>query len=201
MKSFKKLGLSFAGLLFVAGISGVTAQAAAVNSQTKDTPATVEINDNGSTDPDPFPEDQDNLLLTGAPANYSFSTTLKNSMYTVQATGLDDGSQAVSVFNDKIARDWSVQAKVKDDQIETENGKTAVVNSFKVNDKQLVGTGATGIVAVAASTKDKDNNTGTIKTPVTSAEIQFTDTDNALKAGDKLTGLINYKLYNTVDAK
>ncbi|MEO1769220.1 WxL domain-containing protein [Candidatus Enterococcus ferrettii] len=184
------LGLSFSSV----------ASADEVVNQTKETPANIEIKDNDdTTDPlDPTDPDQKYLTLEKVPEAYDFSTKLQGQQVETSAT-LDD---SIDVFNDRIQRDWSVKAQVTDNNLALE-GKTSKlpVNNFKINDTELVGTGATGIVAKAEADKTAENNTGLIETAVTSVDIKFTDTNRELKANDKLSGTITYQLYNTPDAK
>jgi hypothetical protein len=141
------------------------------------------------------------LTLEKVPSNYNFESKLQNNQYAIASGTITDGS--IDVFNDTIARDWSVKASVDGNTI-TRNGdsKTFAVTSFKVNDQELTnGTGVDGIVAKAQAAKTDTNNTGVIKTSVTAISIGFTDTDKALRVNDKLAGKIDYQLFNTADAQ
>lgn len=204
MKSIKLLGLGIAGLALLY-TAAPQASAVVVANQQKDTPTQVEIEDatdptNPTKDPlDPNDPNQKHLTLDAVPDSYNFKGKLQNKDYSLNAQLTD---KSINVFNDLTTRDWSVKANVVDGKL-AKAGDASVtfdVTKFLVNTDELIATGATGIVAQAATDKTADNNTGLIKTPVTSVTVGFTDVNNVLKVGDKLTGTIHYQLYNTVDA-
>ena len=194
--SYLAIGLISAGL--VSGVSMREVSAEVVTGQTRETPVTVDVKDSDETvDPlDPTDPTQQRLLLKKVPENYNFETTLKNEDYTIEAT-LED--EKVTVFNDRSVRDWSVKASVTDNQISS--GNTIFdVSSFKVNNVELVGTGATGVVAKSAEDKTVTNNTGTLSTAIESVNIEFSDAEGTLKVGSQLSLTISYSLYNTSNA-
>lgn len=194
--------LSFVAFSTIAVAFGVTsAHAAAALDQQKNTPTVVTIQDDTDTKADPTAPNEKLLTLEKVPSNYNFESKLQNNQYAIASGTITDGS--IDVFNDTIARDWSVKASVDGNTI-TRNGdsKTFAVTSFKVNDQELTnGTGVDGIVAKAQAAKTDTNNTGVIKTSVTAVSIGFTDTDKALRVNDKLAGKIDYQLFNTADAQ
>lgn len=201
MKNIKLFGV----VLFsttVLGIltSGVLASAAEVSGQTGETPATVIIKDS-TDDPDPLdPSDlaQTHLLLTAVPSSYNYESELKNNgTYSIKGTVTGD-NQSISVFNDRSSREWSVKATVQNNHL-TMGTSTFDVSNLTINSTELVGTGVDGIVAKNSDTTTA-NNTGTINTPVTTTSIDFSDPGSVLKAGDTLSGIVNYQLYNTSDA-
>jgi len=202
MKSRKTVLVTFASAAILLPTLSQSVSAAEVVGQTKETPTiiTIKDNDDGSgTDPlDPTDPTQKNLTLEKVPTNYDFETKLQGE--TVEAsTTLDE---TIEIFNDRIDREWSVKATVVSDALNlTKNGSKLTVNEFKINNVDLVGTGATGIVAQAAENKTAENNTGLVKTSVKNLSIKFTDKNRELKSGDTLEGTINYQLYNTPDAK
>jgi len=173
-----------------------------VVSQKKETPAVVTIKDNDDgtgTDPlDPTDPTQKNLTLEKVPTNYDFETKLQGETVEASSTLTD----TIDVFNDRIDREWSVKANLADNELNlTKNSSKLAVNEFQINDVDLIGTGATGIVAKAAESKTAENNTGLVKTSVSNLSIKFTDKNRELKAGDTLEGTISYQLYNTPDAQ
>lgn len=174
-----------------------------VADQKDETQTTIEIidNDDGSgTDPlEPTDPNQKNLTLEHVPGNYDFETKLAMDEYSLDAT-LED---SVDVFNDRVDRQWDVKAEVADNELSLERDEAykLEVSSFKINETELVGTSESGIVAEAAESKTKENNTGLIKTSVSDVSIKFTDHDNELIAGDILDGTINYQLYYTREAE
>lgn len=185
----KTLSAVFAGLILV-NIGGVAAFAAEVPGQTGSTPTTLTITDATSGD----------LRLDAVPATYAFETEIENGTYSL-STGTIGTPGNIVVSNDSIAQAWSVRATVANNQLTRAAAPaTFDVNSFQINGAQLVGTGATGIVARSATTPDAGNNTGQITTPVTSIAIGFTDPSNVLQVNNVLNGTINYQLYNTADA-
>lgn len=169
---------------------------------TQETPTIITVidNDDGSgVDPlDPTDPNQKNLLLETVPKNYQFKTKLQGQTVTASTKV----SETLDVFNGRINREWSVKAQVVDNQlILARSNEKLVVTSFKMNQIELVGTGATGIVAQATANKTAQNNTGVIKTAISDLKITFNDLNRALIAGDTLNGKISYKLYNTPNAQ
>lgn len=194
--------LSFVALSTMAIAAGVTnAHAAATPDQQKNTPTVVTIQDDTDTKADPTAPDEKLLTLEKVPSNYNFESKLQNNQYAISSGTITDGS--VDVFNDTVNRDWSVKASVDGNTITRDgDSKAFTVTSFKINDQELTnGTGDNGIVAKSQADKTGANNTGVIKTPVTSVSIGFTDTDKVLKVNDKLLGKIDYQLFNTADAQ
>ncbi|ALS36866.1 hypothetical protein ABID30_001933 [Enterococcus rotai] len=170
--------------------------------QTKETPIIITVidNDDGTgVDPlDPTDPTQKNLLLETVPKNYQFKTKLQGQTVTAAAKS----QETLAVFNDRIKREWSVKAQVVDNQLRiVRSNEQLTVTSFKINQTELVGTGATGIVAQAATNKTAQNNTGVIKTAISDLSIVFNDLNRELIAGDALEGTISYKLYNTPNAQ
>ena len=170
-----------------------------VANQKKETPLVVEIKNNGiEIDPlDPTDPNQQLLNLNKVPTQYNFETTVKNVDYSIDGT-VTDGT--INVFNDRIDREWSVKASVKDNSFPL-NGKNIAVTSFKINAEELLGTGGNGIVAKAQAEKTAGNNTGTISTEINNVSIKLSDTEGVLKGGDTLNGTISYQLYNTANAE
>lgn len=199
MKKINYVGLSLAVLGVLGGLTGEVVSAAEVEDQTKETPTTVIIKDNDEgVDPlDPTDPSQKLLNLTKVPTKYNFETTVKQSNYSIDGT-VTDGE--INVFNDRISREWSVKATVKDNKLSV-NSENLAVTSFAINEKELVGSGAAGIVAKAETNKTAENNTGTISTAVNKVSIGFSDPDSVIKTGDTLSGTISYQLYNTATAQ
>lgn len=199
MKFTKILSLSFVSAIAVLGLNGVTASAAAVVGKTDSTPATVTIKDPDKP-VDPTDPDQTRLTLDNVPTAYDFETSVRNKAYTISANALTN--QSVDVFNDYTPQAWSVKATVLNGVIkdDTDAENPYDVTSFTINGEELVGTSSKGIVAKNNATPTAANNTGELSTAITSATISFTDTNNILKVGNKLTGTISYQLYNTIDA-
>lgn len=199
MKKINYVGLSLAVLGVLGGLTGEVVSAAEVVDQTKETPTTVIIKDNDEgVDPlDPTDPSQKLLNLTKVPTKYNFETTVKQSNYSIDGT-VTDGE--INVFNDRISREWSVKATVKDNKLSV-NSENLDVTSFAINEKELVGSGAAGIVAKAEANKTAENNTGTISTAVNKVSIGFSDPDSVIKTGDTLSGTISYQLYNTATAQ
>ena len=194
-------------LLVTAAILGASTQANAekveteVSGQKGSTRTTVTVKDQGSeTDPlDPEDPTQTHLTLESVPSNYNFDTTVSNKNYTIGAALTD---QNIVVFNDRVKRNWSVKATLEDNQIKR-GSDVFPVSSFIVNEAQLVGTGVTGIVAQAKddATKNAQNNTGNISTPINELKIAFSDSKNVIKVKDTLEGKVTYQLYATMGAE
>lgn len=183
---------------FIASVGTASAHAAVIPDQKQDTKTAVTINDN-SQPTDPTKPGEKNLTLDNAPTNYNFKTKLQHDSYSIDSG--DISGESINVFNDTVARDWSVKANVVNNQLSRSDSKTFPVTTFKINDQEIAATGATGIVAQAATDKTDANNTGLIKTPVSSISIGFTDANKDLKVGDTINGDIQYQLYNTPDAQ
>lgn len=174
------------------------AEVIADGQQRKSTTTTVEIKDDKDT-PDPLnPTDpnQKHLTLESVPSEYKFTSKLTHKTYSIEDHAVS--GKSIDVFNDRSDRDWSVKASIPTNQL-TIGDKQFPVTSFKINDTEIVAQGETGIVS-KVGTKDA-TNTGLIKKAVEKLAISFTDNDLQLKAGDTLSGKIEYKLYNTPDAK
>lgn len=109
----------------------------------------------------------------------------------------------MAVFNDLIEQAWSVKATVVGNIVTADNtaNTTFDVDTFKIGETLVRGTGADGIIFKSEGTPTAQNNTGELSKALSSAEISFTDKDNVLKVGNNLQGKISYQLYNTVDAK
>lgn len=160
----------------------------------------IDNNDGSDVDPlDPSKPDQTMLILTEVPSNFDFSTKISNKTYNItsgEATG------SIKVLNDRIDRDWSVKATLKDNQIKKSDDVVFDVTSFKVNGEDITATGSKPVAtAVAAADRNTQTNSGTLSREITGLEITFTDTDNTLKVDDALTGTVNYSLYNTMNAQ
>lgn len=181
------------------------------------TTTNVSIIDNADpTNPDdkdplnPADPDQKMLTLDSVPREYNFETKLQQgNAYSIEsAKSITEGlsrEKDIEVFNDRTDRNWSVKAVVENNELtRTGDAKIFKIGGFTITtdtEHDLFGTGDAAIVAKSAVDKTTANNTGTIKTPVTAASISFSDPDKALKADDKLSGQIDYTLYNTIDAQ
>ncbi|MGM0218939.1 BspA family leucine-rich repeat surface protein [Enterococcus sp. AZ126] len=144
---------------------------------------------------------QTELVLSTVPSAFSFTTSIQRENYTLSQI-LPTG-QDIVVKNDRLDREWSVRAKLLNNQLTTTEATPKVfsVSSFKVNQTELAGTGAPGVIlAQAPNAKTLESNIGSIQTPVTSASIQFVDVNHQLNAGTTLKGTIQYQLYNTAAA-
>jgi len=186
----------------VTSVSEISANAEELSGSPKytDTQITI-VDEDDSVDPlEPTDPDQSHLTLEYVPANYNFNAKLKNGTYEL-SSNLD--GESIDVFNDRISREWSVKASVVDNSLELVDNESQVfgVTSFKINNIELIGTGADGIIAVSEENKTGENNTGLIQTAVESVSINFEDTDTILKVGDALSGSILYQLYNTPNAE
>lgn len=186
---------------FMSATVGMTsvhgAEVIADGQQRKSTTTTVEIKDDKDT-PDPLnPTDpnQKHLTLESVPSEYKFTSKLTHKTYSIEDNAVS--GKSIDVFNDRSDRDWSVKASIPTNHL-TVGDKQFPVTSFKINDTEIVAQGETGVVS-KVGTKD-ETNTGLIKKAVEKLAISFTDNDLQLKAGDTLSGKIEYKLYNTPDA-
>ncbi|WP_242596550.1 hypothetical protein [Enterococcus plantarum] len=194
----KKLVLSSALLAIIGvGTIGTSVFADEVQGNSKESKVNVTIEDEDSgTDPlDPTDPDQKLLNLISVPEKYDFTSSLTNGTYSLTTTLSD---QDIEVFNSRSTREWSVKASVAENKL-TSDSTNFDVTSFKINNNELVGAGATPIVAKNGGLTD-EANTGTLSTPVTTASISFSDPSGKLKVGSQLTGTINYQLYNTANA-
>ncbi|MGX7203130.1 hypothetical protein BCR22_11920 [Enterococcus plantarum] len=194
----KKLVLSSALLAIIGvGTIGTSVFADEVQGNSKESKVNVTIEDEDSgTDPlDPTDPDQKLLNLISVPEKYDFTSSLTNGTYSLTTTLSD---QDIEVFNSRSTREWSVKASVAENKL-TSDSTNFDVTSFKINNNELVGAGATPIVAKNGELT-AEANTGTLSTPVTTASISFSDPSGKLKVGSQLTGTINYQLYNTANA-
>ncbi|WP_285015761.1 BspA family leucine-rich repeat surface protein [Lactococcus garvieae] len=142
----------------------------------------------------------DFLELNLVPNSIDFETTLESDEY-LATQNFENSS--IMIYNSLLERNWAVKATIQKDELITyidETKNSYPVTSFLMNDVELVGTGATGIVMQAQQDKTSENNTGEISKKVDIAKINFLDTKSSLKAGNKLVGQINYQLYNTPSA-
>ena len=142
----------------------------------------------------------DFLELNLVPNSIDFETTLESDEYL--ATQNFENSSII-IYNSLLERNWEVKATIQNDELITsidETKNSYPVTSFLMNDVELVGTGATGIVMQAQQDKTSENNTGEIAKKVDTVKINFLDTKSSLKVGNKLVGQINYQLYNTPNA-
>lgn len=131
-----------------------------------------------------------------------------------------DGLPSIDVQVGKVAANWSVEATMSDTDNETskifkvdgsgtqDKSFPYIVTSFKIktddSDAELLGTGATKVVAKAVEGEENrtpENNTGLIQRNVTEASIAFSDPKVSLKVKDKLTGTIHYVMKAVPDAK
>lgn len=208
----KKLicGLSLLGAMVMSVSATVPAYAAEMGSDAYPNGNTSTANVDITDDKDPeHPDDPDNptgvdLALIKTPLSYDFTTNLRSDgSYDLDAdsTKLQSDNASIVVFNNRIDRNWSVTAELAGSKITGENNKVGTVSSFLINGTEIVGTANKGIVATSPEDKTNENNTGNISKEVKSAKITFKDDNSAFKAGDKLTGTINYKLYNTATAE
>lgn len=149
---------------------------------------------------DPTDPNQRNLILEKVPENYHFKAALQEQEQMIETSTAIDST--VDVFNDQYDSGWFVKAEVVDNELNlTDRDSKLAVNSFQINNTELVGTGITGIIAKSADDKTIENNTGLIQTPVTDLSITFTDSNRELRDGDSLEGSINYQLYTIPSAK
>lgn len=200
MKTIKIITLSAVTILATIAVA-LPAHADEITNSKKATPTEVQITD--ATDPkDPLdPEDpekpvdpnQAHLVLNKVPSAYKFTSTVSNREYSITDGQIDNG--VIEVFNDRTNRQWSVKASVAENKLSL-NTNTFAVSSFKLNDEEIVGTGATGVVFNSA---DTDGIAGTKTKTVDNISISFTDPNGVLKPGDTINGLINYQLFNTVN--
>ncbi len=195
MKTIKIITLSAVTILATIAVA-LPAHADEITNSKKETPTEVQITD--ATDPeDPLPggevdPNQSHLVLNKVPSAYKFTSTVSNEKYSITDGQIDDG--VIEVFNDRTNRQWSVKASVAENKLSL-NTNTFAVSSFTVNKKEIVGTGATGVVFNSA---DTDGIAGTKTEAVDKISISFTDPNGVLKPGDKINGVINYQLFNTV---
>lgn len=223
MKTTKLMGLAMTGLV-LAGMGGQGVSAAVVENSdgtnatdkttvangVNNTTTTVEIIDNlDPTDPlDPTSPTQEMLTLEKVPSLYGFKSKLVNNGQYEITSGTIEGDP-ITVYNDRVDRAWSVKAVVKDNQLAKKGTTdTFAVSSFSITtgteDKAVdIVTGSDGIVskAVDEASRTGANNTGLLKTTVSSIGIKFTDPEGKLKVKDTIEGTIQYTLYNTIDAK
>lgn len=146
-----------------------------------------------STDPD-----QTSLMLTNVPGEFRFNSTLKyNGAYAIKN---NMSGQNVTVFNDDSNRKWSVKANVVGNsfcinkQSNSNTNEKINIDSFLINNTQLIGTGSSGIIATSSG------KVGEMNIAVSSAEIRFVDTNRSLGIGDSLSGSVTYQLYDTANA-
>lgn len=153
-----------------------------------------------SVDPlDPSDGNQRSLVLKAVPTAFDFQTELKPKSYRLSQNLTN---QAVEIYNDRLARDWSVKASVLNNQLTLENALNEYfpISSFKINQVELTGTGNQGIIVQSVTDKTLFNNVGVMKQPISQASIDFQDENGRLKASNTLKGTINYQLYNTPNA-
>lgn len=195
---FKKLVIGLTGLTIVSlggGVALTTVHADKVPGEDKTTATEVTIIDS--------PDNNGTLKLIHVPEKYSFATKLQSTgQYTITgATVTNDAN--ITIFNDKSSQDWSVKASIDNTELSTKDGKKATVTGFKINGQSLMGENANQVVYNAASDKTEANNTGWLSKVVTNdgLSVSFNNATHDLKAGDVLTGTVNYSLYNTPNAK
>lgn len=199
----KKVTLMSVAVLGFIGLQAGVAQAAEVQGQGKETPTTITIKDvddkDGGVDPlNPTDKNQKHLTLEKVPGTFDFTSTLQNNVY--QLDGAISKGNTIEVFNDRSARDWSVKATVKENEIKSDK-HTFKVTSFKVDGEEIAATGSKGVVFKSATDKTNTTNTGLLTKAVNEVAINFTDTERVLKAGDQLNGTIEYQLFNTPTAE
>lgn len=188
-----------------AALVGTTKVNAAEIETSKDkfnTDTTITIQDAGQDGEkdklDPKDPTQTDLYIDSVPGSFDFSTKVMNKQYTIDSGVVTGDNKTINVFNNRIDRDWSVKAALVNDQITRKTDNTTYgVTEFNFNGVNVTSTGQSAIVAKAAETKTAANNTNVISTEVTGLSIKFNDAESALKAGDSLTGVIKYSLYNT----
>lgn len=190
MKTIKIITLSAVTILATIAVA-LPAHADEITNSKKATPTEVQITD--ATDPEnPENPGQSHLVLNKVPSAYKFTSAVSNGKYSITDGQIDDG--VIEVFNDRTNREWSVKASVAENKLSL-NTNTFAVSSFTVNEKEIVGTGATGVVFKST---DTDGIAGTKTEAVDKISISFTDPNGVLKDGDKINGVINYQLFNTV---
>lgn len=184
------------------GKSNTTEEKTIIENGVNNTDTTVKIIDNTDptdpTDPiDPTDPTQKMLVLEKVPSAYNFESKLTNGNYSIESGKVE--GDPITVFNDRIDRDWSVKAFVQDNKLYTDKENKSgnfTVDSFTINGHDII-TGEDSIVAKSLENKTAENNTGRLKTEVKSIGINFKDNDGALKVGQSIYGTIQYTLYNT----
>ncbi|WEV45133.1 hypothetical protein OZX60_06785 [Streptococcaceae bacterium ESL0687] len=194
--------------------TGTTPVTVQVNDESDPDP----INPVTPTDPtSPVLPGQTRLTLNHVPTAYDFQTTVSDGQYTVNSGTIGsgtagDGSEDIVVFNSKVGRKWNVKATVANEQLSiTKSGTTTnfPVTSFKITStgangngsaQEVSATGYQGVVAqdvnaASGATLDAENNTSSMSIPVSAVSIGFTDNTHVIKAGDTVTGTIDYQLY------
>lgn len=192
---------------FILSAYGTTVNAdVIVNSEGMETQTKITVvdTDESGVDPlDPTNPTQTHLTLDHVPTDYNFTTILSNGVYNITA-GLTENPEVqndsyISVFNDRMSREWSVKAEVVGNKITDNNNNTYDVNSFKINDIEIAETGATGIVFKSGNLDS--SNTGSLNESVDSVNISFNDSEKNLKVDDTIMGTISYTLYNSANAQ
>ncbi|WEV60627.1 WxL domain-containing protein [Streptococcaceae bacterium ESL0729] len=239
MNAKKLLGLGLAGAVLV-GSGAATAFAAdenhVVTGQTNNSQFNITILDDDTVHPNPDPINppvptdptspvapgQTSLTLEHVPTKYEFSQKVSNGTYSIASGTIGsgtpgDGTDAITVFNDRGSRVWNVKAEVRGQALTlgaVNPGTPGTpdadlpVTQFNITTNGANGngtatnvatTGYNGVVAKSAASPSSANNTGTISTQVTAVSINFTDSKNQLKAGDQVNGTIDYQLYMVTD--
>lgn len=146
----------------------------------------------------PTDPDQTSLTLNNVPNEFRFNSTLKyNGIYIIKN---NMSGQNITVFNDDSNRKWSVKANVVGNvfdinkQSNSNTNEKINIDSFLINNTQLIGTGYSGIIATSSG------KNGEMNIAVSSAEIRFVDTNRLLGIGDSLSGSVTYQLYDTANA-
>lgn len=192
----KKIVL-FSSLIFgLTLFNEINAEADAISGQDKETKTKITIIEDTSNDP------TKGLELLSVPSDYNFSAELSKKEYTVSSGKITEDDEAIKegivVFNSQSKRDWSVKANVVNNELSNSKSQKFEVNSFVINNKEVVGTGNDGIVAISTASTQK---TGIINTEVNNVSIKFTDNRGLLRENDVITGAIKYVLYNTLNAE
>lgn len=145
-------------------------------------------------------ENQESLTLNKVPATFDFETPLMHKNYSITQ---ELENERIEIYNDRLSRDWSVMASISNNQLEMgdHSNITFPISSFKINETELVGTGAKGIVFNSVADKSIENNVGTLQVPIHQISVAFQDSEGQIKASTSLKAMVNYQLYNTSNAE
>lgn len=187
MKKNKVLGICIVGILLVSSKASVV-NAEELLGQSKETQIRIVItgDNNGLVSKD----NKKTLSLDRVPGKYNFKSILEDEEYKLDAS-LNDTE--VEVFNNYTTSDWAVKAELKDDELTLMCNESEIfkVNSFRVNDKEILKVGSDGLIAKSINNKKIRN-----KAYINKMSMSFLDIKDILKENDTLNGLINYQLYN-----
>ena len=153
---------------------------------------------------DPTDPTQQSLTLNKVPVKFDFEAKIQPKSYTLNYSVSDEENSTLEIYNNRLDRDWSVKANVKNNQFTSDKNGTTYdypITSFKMNEEELVGTGSNGVVFAAEKEKTFDNNLGALKKAIKNVAVSFSDENTTIKAADQLNGAIVYQLYNTATAE